>query len=58
VAQLFVLSTNTMQWFLERDFDEAPLSKLTLALTLTLTLTLPLTLTLILTLTLTLTLTL
>jgi N-acetylglutamate synthase-like GNAT family acetyltransferase len=56
LGQLFVLSTNTMQWFLERDFDEAPLSKLTLALTLALALTLTLTLTLILTLTLTLTL--
>lgn len=28
VAQLFVLSTNTMQWFLERDFDEVQLSDL------------------------------
>lgn len=28
VEQLFVLSTNTMQWFMERDFDEVPLSAL------------------------------
>ena len=27
VEQLFVLSTNTMQWFMERDFDEVPLTK-------------------------------
>ena len=28
VAQLFALSTNTMQWFLERGFDEVQLSAL------------------------------
>mmetsp|Transcript_37126 Transcript_37126/g.94161 ORF Transcript_37126/g.94161 Transcript_37126/m.94161 type:complete len:456 (+) Transcript_37126:1-1368(+) len=28
VEQLFVLSTNTMQWFMERDFDEVGLSDL------------------------------